>query len=426
MPAAESAAQDAEGYISGVVESAAGPEAGVWVIAETDGLGTKLAKIVVTDDDGRFVLPQLPDATYDVWVRGYGLVDSGKVQLAPAARRRRAGSRHGARRGGRGGVLPRELLVLADRAARPERVSGHRARGQRHLAGDEEPSGVGRQHEAGLPALPSARQHRDARGATPGRLRLRRGGVGPPRADGAARQPDERRDGSLRPRARRLHVRRLDGPDRRRRAAPAAPAAERRRAQPSRDAVGLGHRQLLHPRRDYDRQAQPHPQRRRAGVRRLGRARHADRRRSEREHRRRAQDSGAPGRPGQRDVPLPADAGRAFLLLGRATAVGARRSRRPRERLRPAQSDDGRRRARVDDVEGAQPAQPRLVPGGLVQQVRRVLADRRERPAGVVLRPRDRRVRADRHLLRHAPPAVRRGRQRHALVQWGRQHHRLD
>ncbi len=83
MPAAESAAGDAEGYISGVVESAAGPEAGVWVIAETDDLGTKFVKIVVTDDDGRFVLPQLPDATYDVWVRGYGLVDSAKVQLAP-------------------------------------------------------------------------------------------------------------------------------------------------------------------------------------------------------------------------------------------------------------------------------------------------------------------------------------------------------
>ena len=79
MPAAE----DPEGYISGVVESSAGPEAGVWVIAETDDLDTKLAKIVVTDDDGRFVLPQLPDATYDVWVRGYGLVDSEKVQLSP-------------------------------------------------------------------------------------------------------------------------------------------------------------------------------------------------------------------------------------------------------------------------------------------------------------------------------------------------------
>ena len=66
-----------------MVTSSAGPEAGVWVIAETEELETKLAKIVVTDDAGRFVLPQLPDATYDVWVRGYGLVDSPKVKLSP-------------------------------------------------------------------------------------------------------------------------------------------------------------------------------------------------------------------------------------------------------------------------------------------------------------------------------------------------------
>ena len=83
LPAAESAAEMPDGYISGVVESSAGPEAGVWVIAETEELETKFAKIVVTDDDGRFVLPQLPDATYDVWVRGYGLVDSPKKKLAP-------------------------------------------------------------------------------------------------------------------------------------------------------------------------------------------------------------------------------------------------------------------------------------------------------------------------------------------------------
>src|SRR5204862_2665396 len=67
----------------GVVTSANGPEAGVWVIAETTELPTKYVKIVVTDDRGRYVLPDLPNATYSVWVRGYGLVDSAKVQAAP-------------------------------------------------------------------------------------------------------------------------------------------------------------------------------------------------------------------------------------------------------------------------------------------------------------------------------------------------------
>ena len=73
----------ADGVLAGTVTSDNGPEAGVWVIAETNELETKFAKIVVTDDRGRFVLPQLPEATYDVWVRGYGLVDSAKVQLSP-------------------------------------------------------------------------------------------------------------------------------------------------------------------------------------------------------------------------------------------------------------------------------------------------------------------------------------------------------
>ena len=69
--------------IGGVVTGAAGPEAGVWVIAETSDLPTKLVKIVVTDDRGRYVVPDLPRANYNVWVRGYGLVDSPKVQTMP-------------------------------------------------------------------------------------------------------------------------------------------------------------------------------------------------------------------------------------------------------------------------------------------------------------------------------------------------------
>ena len=69
--------------IGGVVMSAKGPEAGVWVIAETTDLPTKFAKIVVTDDQGRYVIPDLPKANYNIWVRGYGLVDSRKVRTMP-------------------------------------------------------------------------------------------------------------------------------------------------------------------------------------------------------------------------------------------------------------------------------------------------------------------------------------------------------
>ena len=65
--------------IGGVVTSATGPEAGVWVIAETTDLPTRFAKMVVTDDQGQYVIPDLPKANYNVWVRGYGLVDSPKV-----------------------------------------------------------------------------------------------------------------------------------------------------------------------------------------------------------------------------------------------------------------------------------------------------------------------------------------------------------
>ena len=83
---AASPAQVAAHDISGTVASANGPEAGVWVIAETRDLRTRYAKIVVTDDRGRYLIPDLPVATYDVWVRGYGLVDSSKVAASPGQR----------------------------------------------------------------------------------------------------------------------------------------------------------------------------------------------------------------------------------------------------------------------------------------------------------------------------------------------------
>ena len=78
-PAQQAGAND----ISGTVTGPNGAEAGVWVIAETRDLPTKYAKIVVTDDRGRYVIPELPGANYDVWVRGYGLVDSPKKRGRP-------------------------------------------------------------------------------------------------------------------------------------------------------------------------------------------------------------------------------------------------------------------------------------------------------------------------------------------------------
>src|SRR4029077_1425678 len=69
--------------IGGVVRGASGPEAGVWVIAETTELPTKFSKSVVTDDQGRYVIPDLPTGNYHVWVRGYGLIDSPKMRAKP-------------------------------------------------------------------------------------------------------------------------------------------------------------------------------------------------------------------------------------------------------------------------------------------------------------------------------------------------------
>src|SRR5215831_12491226 len=70
--------------IGGVVRAPNGQaEAGVWVIAETTDLPTNFARIVVTDDQGRYVIPDLPAANYQVWVRGYGLVDSPKLRAKP-------------------------------------------------------------------------------------------------------------------------------------------------------------------------------------------------------------------------------------------------------------------------------------------------------------------------------------------------------
>src|SRR6476659_2323138 len=82
QPAAQAVAIDNDD-IGGVVTGPNGPEAGVWVIAETRDLPVRYIKIVATDDRGRYLVPDLPKANYSLWVRGYGLIDSPKVQAAP-------------------------------------------------------------------------------------------------------------------------------------------------------------------------------------------------------------------------------------------------------------------------------------------------------------------------------------------------------
>src|SRR5580692_7147358 len=71
------------GYIAGTVTSDKGPEAGVWVIAETKDFQTPMIKIVVTGDGGKYMLPEMPAATYKIWVRGYGLLDSTPIDAKP-------------------------------------------------------------------------------------------------------------------------------------------------------------------------------------------------------------------------------------------------------------------------------------------------------------------------------------------------------
>src|SRR5213593_1312405 len=72
--------------IAGVVASSKGPEAGVWVIAETMELPTKFVRIVVTDDQGRYLIPDLPQANYHIFIRGYGLLDSERQPAKPGQR----------------------------------------------------------------------------------------------------------------------------------------------------------------------------------------------------------------------------------------------------------------------------------------------------------------------------------------------------
>ena len=237
--------------IGGVVSGPKGPEAGVWVIAETRDLGVRYIKSVVTDDRGRYVVPDLPSAKYQVWARGYGLVDSAKAAATPGA----ATQHHGGARAQRGRgreVLPRDLLVLD---AEDPRRRGVRRQGPRHCSaadraapmdrGDEEHrlhrlSSAGPGVHAHDPAV--ARHLRHWRR----RLEAARA-VGPVGCDDA-RPADQPRRAGLR-QLRRVDRSRGQG----RPAVRQASASPGRRAQHRRHAARLDGRQALPPRPDLER-----------------------------------------------------------------------------------------------------------------------------------------------------------------------------
>ena len=200
--------------LGGVVSGAQGPEAGVWVIAETTDLPTKFAKIVVTDDQGRYVMPDLPKANYNVWVRGYGLVDSPKVQAAPgkmldltavAAPSATAAAQY----------YPAIYWYSMLKVPGESCVFGAATR-QEHAGQSHRASAMGQHHQVHrLPVLSRARNDRDPdhpQGA--GRIPHLRGGLGAPHPVRAGFDPDDHRDRPARCAARVQTVRRLDRPDR--------------------------------------------------------------------------------------------------------------------------------------------------------------------------------------------------------------------
>ncbi len=239
---------------------------------ETTDLGTRFAKMAVTDERGRYVMPDLPKAHYRVWVRGYGLVEfaegRGRARQDPQPDRR-----GGAEPCRRGAILSGDLLGLDDPIPGPEPLPRHRRQRQRHPEDFKTPGAVAQfRQDQWLRQLPPDRQLRDADlspelGHFDSSLDAwsRRLSVGPAGHDMVnfitqLMTPGRRASGG---------ARRLDRPHQGRRVAEPHPAAAgRHRAQSRRHGARLARPQALPARPDADRQAQPDRQRLRPDLRR--------------------------------------------------------------------------------------------------------------------------------------------------------------
>jgi len=116
--------------IGGVVTSNKGPEAGVWVIAETADLSAKFVKIVVPMIGGTTYCRSFPMRTTK-----YGCAATGSW-IPSGAGHARQGCQSDCGRGAEpacsSGILPSHLLVFLAPRAGQERVPRQRAQRQRH------------------------------------------------------------------------------------------------------------------------------------------------------------------------------------------------------------------------------------------------------------------------------------------------------
>ena len=336
-----------ESDLGGVVTSANGPEAGVWVIAETTDLPTRYAKMVVTDERGRYVLPGLPRANYSVWVRGYGLVDSPKVRTAP------------------GKLLNLAAVPAPNEAAAAQYYPAIYWYSMLTIPGADQFGGKSKIPEKmtqvdwlkqmknigciGCHQLGQASTRSIPAAFAEGRVV--RGGMDTPHAVRPVRRADDepaRRQ--LRRRAVSL-LRGLDRPHREGRAAVRqAAAAAGRRAQRRRHLVGVEHPQALSARPHRLGPAQSDSQRSRSGLRLAGvlDGQHADPGSEERQGHD-VQDagrrSGHAGIAGTRPCREHEPAG-ALGLLGRGKALGHARQQSQRHVRQAGPGVDGRHRAR--------------------------------------------------------------------------------
>ena len=385
-----------------------GPEAGVWVIAETTDLPTRFTKSVVTDDQGRYVIPDLPTANYQVWVRGYGLVDSPKMRAKPGQHLdltavpapSEAAAAH---------YYPAIYWYTMMKIPPAKDFGGLDRHSEEHHA--RQLAQADEQHR--LHRLPSARPGGDPH--DPGAVRqvqVRRRRLDAPHPVRPVRRDDDQPH--RRPvRRRAVQVfRRLDRPRRQGRTAEEqAAAAARRRAQSRRHHVGVVDARQVHARPDLVGPAQSDGQRQRPAVRLAG---IFDRQqpdpRSEDQHGVVLQDAG--GRSGDAGVARTGPCGRgqaarAVGLLGRQEAVGHARQQ--------AQRDVRQGWPRLARRDRARHGQSGLVQEGLGQPVRQGLPDRESPAPGRGARSQDQGVRVHRHLLRHPPSAVRLRRRQHAV-----------